>query len=369
MALGASGFLLIATCYGLARFSFGLFLREISVDLGLSPVLAGVIASGSFAGYCLAILVSTWLTERLGPRAVVASAGLIAGTGLLAMALSVSAAMLAASVLFAGLSTGLASPPMAAAVEMAVSPKIRPLVNTVINAGTSGGVAFSGLTALALGVHWRYAFALFGVSSLAATVPALFVTPKGRSCSIPTRRVTLSPALARLMAAAFLAGMVSTAIWSFGAVMTTETLTAGLFWIVVGVAGAAGALAGGFTSRWGVNATHRVFLVLMACGVALVGLSSSTVSALIGAATFGAAYVTLTGVYLVWGIMALPERPAAGLTIGFLSIAVGQIVGAPLFGFLLDTVRTKEAAAVFAALALMTCTIRPHGERAPQPAS
>lgn len=372
MALGASGFLLIAACYGLARYSFGLFLPAISVNLSLSPVLAGVIAGGAFAGYCMAILVSTWLAERLGPRAVAALAGLIAGTGLLAMALSVSAPMLAASVLFAGLSTGLVSPPMAAAVEMSVTPHSRPLVNTVINAGTSGGVVLSGLAALALGAHWRYAFALFGVMSFAVTIPALFVTPKGGGRRAPPRRVTLSPGLVRLMAAAFLTGMVSTAIWSFGAVMTTRSLgangQAGLFWIVAGVSGAAGALAGSFTNRWGVNAAHRVFLVLTACAVAMVGLASSSVSALVGGAVFGAAYVTLTGIYLVWGIVEMPERPAAGLTVGFLSIAVGQIVGAPLFGSLLDAVRTKDAAVVFAILALVTCLIRAPGRTSPQPA-
>ncbi|RNF29766.1 hypothetical protein NM04_16300, partial [Massilia aurea] len=53
--LGATGFGLIAVCYGFARFAFGLFLPTIADDFALSSTLAGIISAGSFLGFCLSI--------------------------------------------------------------------------------------------------------------------------------------------------------------------------------------------------------------------------------------------------------------------------------------------------------------------------
>ncbi|MBQ0708004.1 hypothetical protein [Ochrobactrum sp. AP1BH01-1] len=73
---------------------------------------------------------------------------------------------------------------------------------------------------------------------------------------------------------------------------------------------------------------------------------------LLGGAVFGAAYVMLTGVYLVWGVRTLADRPATGLMIAFLTIAIGQTVGAPLFGLLLGSFGAMPSVATFAAFAL-----------------
>ena len=62
LRIGATGFGLIALCYGFARFAFGLFLPQIDAELHLGPSLSGVISGGSFAGYCLAIIAAAALT-------------------------------------------------------------------------------------------------------------------------------------------------------------------------------------------------------------------------------------------------------------------------------------------------------------------
>lgn len=118
--IGTLGFGLIGVCYGFARFAFGLFLPQIDVELGLGPTLGGVISGGSFAGYCFAIIASSLLTERLGARAVATTAAVVAAIGMAGIALAPTPFFLALAVLVAGSSTGLSSPPMAAAVEAAV---------------------------------------------------------------------------------------------------------------------------------------------------------------------------------------------------------------------------------------------------------
>ena len=59
----------------------------------------------------------------------------VAGAGMPGIALAPSPLILAIAVVVAGSSTGLASPPMAAAVAAAVRKSRQDLTNTVINAG------------------------------------------------------------------------------------------------------------------------------------------------------------------------------------------------------------------------------------------
>ena len=64
--LGVIGYGLIAVCYGFSRFAFGMFLPQVDANLSLSSTLSGLISSGSFLGYCIAITLSALLTERIG---------------------------------------------------------------------------------------------------------------------------------------------------------------------------------------------------------------------------------------------------------------------------------------------------------------
>lgn len=97
----------------------------------------------------------------------------------------------------------------------------------------------------------------------------------------------------------------------------------------------------------------------MAAGILAIGSAFATpASTLAGGAIFGAAYITLTGVYLLWGIRALPDRPATGVSIAFLALAIGQTAGASLFGFMMDGLGANYAVAVFAAIGLLAGAAR-----------
>lgn len=359
LSLAATGFGLIAVCYGLARFAFGLFLPRIDADLSLSSTLSGLIAGGSFLGYCGAIILSAHLTERLGARAVAIGAALVAAIGMVGIATAPASLWLACAVMLAGSSTGLASPPMAAAVAAAIQPDRQESINTVINAGTGAGVVLSGPVALMLGGQWRLAFAVFAVLALCMAIAAAVSMP-AKTKTI-TNSVTGLPvfnrALKRLIIASLLMGAASTAIWSFGSQLVRLRLGwsesgAGWLWIAIGAAGIVGAGAGRLVTGFGVDRVHRAFLAAMACGILFIGIANTTPALTVaGGVLFGAAYIMLTGVYLVWGVSALPERPATGLMIGFLCIAIGQTAGAPVFGLLMDNLTANYAVALFACLA------------------
>lgn len=369
--LGAIGFGLIAVCYGLARFAFGLFLPQIDADLSLSPILSGLISGGSFLGYCLAIVLSAHLTERMGARVVAVGAALVAAIGMLGIATAPSSLWLASAVMLAGSSTGLASPPMAAAVAAAVQPDRQSATNTIINSGTGAGVVLSGPVALVMGGQWRLAFAIFAVIAFFMAIAAALSVPSGTQ-TVMKRTIGLpsfNSALTRLVIASFLMGMSSTALWSFGSELVAVRLNwgssgAGLLWMAIGAAGIAGAGAGALVGRFGIERTHWTFLSSMAAGILLVGVESTTpVQALCGGLLFGVAYITLTGIYLVWGVSALPDRPATGLMVGFLTIAIGQTAGAPIFGFLMDRLTIDYAVIVFACLAFTAGLVHRQGNQ------
>ena len=342
-----------------------MFLPRIDIDLGLGASLSGVISGGSFLGYCCAIVFSAWATERYGARGVAVAAAMVAAIGMAGIAWAPAPQWLAAAVLLAGTSTGLASPPLAAAVAAAVPPARQDATNTAINAGTSAGVALSGPVALVLAGQWRLAFGTFAViavllaAAVAHVLPKTSFLPETRRDNPPDGPPPLGGPMRRLIGAAFLMGAASTALWSFGGQLVKLRLGwnstgTGLLWISIGAGGIAGAWAGALVARFGMHRVHRVFLAFMSAGILAVGSGLAIpVLALLGGALFGAAYMMLTGVYLVWGVKALSERPATGLTIGFLSIAVGQTVGAALFGLLLDRFGTGPATTAFAAAALL----------------
>lgn len=359
LRIGATGFVLIAVCYGFARFAFGLFLPQIDSELSLGPTLSGVISSGSFASYCVAIIASAALTERIGARAVATAAAIVAAVGMAGIALAPSPLFLTAAVMVAGSSTGLASPPMAAAVAAAVREGRQEVTNTTINAGTSAGVALSGSIALAMAGQWRLAFGAFTAVAVVLAVAAAVSLPSSHGGKSAGGLPPMTRPVLRLIAASFLMGAASTALWSFGGQLVSQHLGwgptgTGTLWICIGAGGIAGAWAGTLVNRFGLDRVHWTFLGLMAGSILTVGSGiGAPTLALIGGALFGAAYVILTGVYLIWGVRALCDRPATGLMIGFLTIAVGQTAGAPLFGFLMEGPGGGLAVICFAVLAAL----------------
>ncbi|WP_110686022.1 MFS transporter [Salinicola aestuarinus] len=372
-----AGILLIGISYGLARFAYGLFLPSMRDDVGLSTATAGFIGSGAYVGYCLAIVASALWVERLGARLVAVIAALVAAGGMAAIAVSTHPLVLAVAILFAGMSTGLASPPMAQAVSGVIDEARQGRANTLINAGTSLGVAVSGPVAFLATGQWRLAYAVFAVAALINALMLWFSVPRRLDASdtpseadstTPRTGGLRRPGMFALVLAAIGMGTASAAYWNFASdvVMTLGDFgqnTASGVWVLIGVAGLFGGVAGDLVERLGVNWVHRVWLCAMALSLVLLVLMPTHLMAVgISAALFGAAYIMLTGVYLVWGVGLYADRPAVGLGLPFLMIAVGQVVGSPLAGYLIGSQGSVFCFTTFALIALATALVR-HRER------
>jgi predicted MFS family arabinose efflux permease len=368
-----AGVALIATCYGLARFAYGLFAPQLVEEFSLSSGVAGLIGGGSYVGYCVAIGLSTALTMRWGPRPVAVLAGTVATLGIAVVALAQAPAALAVGVLVAGCSTGIASPPLAAAVARWVRESVRDTAQTVVNAGTGVGVLISGPVALLLLDQWRVAWGLFALLAAAVTVWVAVVVPSTALGTDPRGEdhppEVGSPGVAGLVLAGFAMGLSSIAVWTFGQELvgarTRAVWVAPVVWMVIGAAGVGGAFAGPIIGRFGLRVSWAGLMVLMAGGTA--GLAAGAglpAAAMAAGAVFGAAYIALTGVLLVWATRTYGTRPTLGVGLVFFMIAAGQAVGAPLAGvgadqLSLPTVFVASAVVALAAALLLGPTSNP----------
>jgi predicted MFS family arabinose efflux permease len=368
--LAAAGLAVIAVCYGLARFAYGLFVPAFTAEFGLGAAAAGAIASSSYAGYCVAVVVATFATVRWGPRAVTVAAGLAAvlGTGLIAIAPGVP--VLAVGVVVAGSSTGLASPPLADAVARWVHAEHADRVQTVVNAGTGVGVAVSGPVALLLSGSWRLAWAAYCAIAVLVTVWTAAAVPGGR-----TRRPSAAggpwwrPGAGRLLLAAAALGVGSAAVWVFGRDVVVSAgvspAASTVMWIALGVAGVAGAFTGDLVGRTGLGRAWAAGMLLLAVATTAFALVPAVLPAVFAAAAlFGAVYIGLTAVLLVWGTRAYPDTPALGVGAAFLLIAVGQALAAPVLGLLSDLATAPVAFGTAAVVAAGGTLALPRGASA-----
>ncbi|MGB3632515.1 MAG: MFS transporter [Rubrobacteraceae bacterium] len=397
LGLVPAGLAMIAVTYGLARFAYGLFLPEIREAFGLDAALLGLIGSGSYVGYCVAITISLTYTSKVGPRFMVAAAGGTAVVGMALVTVAPSAPFLAAGVLIAGSSTGLASPPMAEAVSRVFGGSRQDRANTLINSGTSVGVALSGPVALIAADQWRLAWAAFAAVGLVVLAWNLAVMPAGnsngveesseevgerqevveeavRSATDPEgpQRITFGWLVGRrslpLFAASVGLGLASAAYWTFSRDLVVQAGDLGrigstTFWVVLGVSGLLGGAAGDLVGRFGLGLVLRGALLAMAVSIGMLAAAPGVLPvAYPSAAVFGATYIMLTGILLVWSVRVFRDRPSAGLGAAFLLIAAGQILGSYLAGVLVGASGLQTTFAVFAGVAVLSMVFGPRRE-------
>jgi predicted MFS family arabinose efflux permease len=359
------GIAMIGVSYAFARFSFGLFLPEISGALGLTEASSGFIGSVAYVAYCVALLTSSLLIQKSGQHTAIRLAGISAVLGMAGIALSPNAYVLTGSVFLAGLSTGWASPAYGSVVANELKKQDRDRGNTWINTGTSFGIILSGPIALLFTEYWRLPYALFAFIGLTILVWNAKAIParKQRTTSLSLREPKkLWDKSTRLILASFLIGISSSIYWTFSRSLLTlehdvSYTVAVWFWIVMGVSGIAGGLAGGIIERVGMQWAYGSGVFLMVTSVALLTVHSLSISFL-SAILFGITYIFLTGVFIVWGTNLFPENPSMGISLSFLSLGIGQFVGSSFAGVVIEVFSYTTAFLVFSLIGLFGLFVR-----------
>lgn len=369
LALGLTGFSLIAITYGMARFSWGLMMPAVMEDIPFSLRASGLITACSYLSYCFATLAAAGLVARYGPGLTAVAAALCAAMGLLILACSTSALMLGTGLFIAGLSAGFASPALAGAVRYGITEQKQEFANTAINAGTSAGIIFSVPVLLLMPGGWRASCLMFAGLALICLLPALRYLPACRAAisrgSGSWRGILLRRGMPRLMIVAFISGSASAAWWGFGQDILRNGLhinpqTSGLLWLVSGAAGIAGALTGPLSRYLSMRQIYRLSQLSMALPLILLACAHGYAWWLyLAVAMIGAGYVTLSGIVLVYGAALAGNSPAAGVSVAFFMLAAGQVAGSAVFGLLYAGAGAAVVLTIFAALSVAMLLLPP----------
>lgn len=369
--LVASGAGLIAVTYGVVRYGYGLQLPTLTAEFSLSPQVAGAIAAGSFAAYCVAALVAQQLIARRGAEVVLWLAAGLAASGGSLVSLSWSVASLATGVLVAGSAAGAASPVLVVAVGSTVRAPAAARAQAVVNAGTGVGVAVAGVAVLASPQAWR---PVWVGAALAALVAAALVQRHTRWPPRPvgapmTWRADQGESRTRLLrrpvAAATVAGVGSAAVWTFGRDLLTTTgglpeRTTAVLWCLLGAAAVLGALSGDAVRALGLRRAWALTAGLSGVGTAVLALAPGhVVSAAAAGAVFGGAYTALSGVLIAWASAVSPARAGRTTATLFIALTGGQALGAVATGVLTERAGAQVAFWAGAGLLVAAAAVLP----------
>jgi len=156
-------------------------------------------------------------------------------------------------------------------------------------------------------------------------------------------------------------GAGSSLIWTFGPLLVTGSGSVpsdrvGGLWIALGLGGLLGALTGTLVRRAGTRGAWCLcagLLSLAGAGVAWSVAAGGAWAAYAGMALFGAGYMGLSGVLILWARDVWPGSAGAGTSVLFIALATGQALGSLGFGL----AREALSPALLPALAAGLCAV------------
>jgi predicted MFS family arabinose efflux permease len=363
LGLVIAGTSLVAGTYGLVRLAYGLYLSDIQASLHLSSSAVGYISSGASVAYSVGALVGL-LVERQ-PRLLVLAALLTGSIGSTGMALAPSAAAFVPTAIVASAGAGLASPGLVGIVSRSVCAPRQGHAQAVVNSGTGPGLVAAGALALVLLPQWRAGFVIGAVFTALAGIAVLLLddarsTPaaKGPEHSAGHAGWRFVSELRTPAAGALLLGVASAAVWTYGRTQLVEQgvgeTWSTIGWIAVGLGGTATVLTAGKLNAWRPGAAWFSACVGVAVSIATLALDFRTLAvALVACLVFGWAFVAATSALIAWVSSLVPERAAAGTSVLFITLTMGQALGSALAGNLADSGGLSLAFLVASAIAAL----------------
>jgi predicted MFS family arabinose efflux permease len=158
--------------------------------------------------------------------------------------------------------------------------------------------------------------------------------------------------------AALITGAGSSLIWTFGPLLMTgpgpvafEQI--GWLWIALGLGGLLGIFTGALVASAGLSAgwcTCAGALALASAGLLLSVATAISWMAYASMGLFGAGYMGLSGILILWARHAPWANAGAGTSILFIALATGQALGSVAFGMLQEVLSPAALGALAAGL-------------------
>lgn len=175
--IAATGFLVLFSCFGLARYAYTMLLPRMQAGLGFAYERMGFIGTANFTGYLVAVLLAPHLVRRFHPRAVITAGLLLISTCMLGISRSHGFFTIAALYSFVGLGGGFANIPLMALVTYWFRSEQRGKAAGLVIAGNGAAIIFAGflipfLNRVYGAEGWRSGWLVLGLISLGITACA-----------------------------------------------------------------------------------------------------------------------------------------------------------------------------------------------------
>ena len=364
--VGLAGAAVVGVAFGMARYAYGLTLPDIRLELQLSELVLGLVASATFAGYLAGLLLAGPLAARVGSRAPTTVGGACGALGAVIVAVAQSPWLLAVGAVLAGGAGGWVWAPYSDIVTRMVPLRRQPRALAIITTGTSGGlVVLGGLAILAALGSWRLVWVGIALAAVAAAVVNLRLVPRTKPAPRPDgRRDAALPALALGRALRAPAGY---SVVYFAVIVIYFTYAADAIdrgplpaaavpalYAAIGVTGLVGVATGAAAQRLGSGRVAALCLVMVAAALTLLGLSGGSLTATAASACiFGVGYMAGSAVLAVWTAELLPDRAGAAFTACLVVGAVSSVAAPALAGAVIPTLGLGTLLVLCGALSLL----------------
>lgn len=359
LGVGLGGAAVVGVAFGMARYAYGLTLPDVRQEFGLSELLLGLIASGTFAGYLVGLVSVPALTARRGPRAPTTVGGVCGVVGAATVALAPAPWVLAAGAVLGGSAAGWVWAPYSDIVTEVAPRRHQRTLLAVITTGTSLGlVVLAALALLGTFTSWRLTWAGIALAAAVAAVVNLRAVPRldarGRDAGA-RRRSPWSRAMVAPLTYTVLYFAAITVYFTYASEAARggglAESAAPLLFALVGVGGLVGLRTGRITRAAGSTAVGVGSVWVVAGALVLLALGRSSLPlALVSAVLLGAGYMVGSSLLAIWTAQVVPERPGDGFTLALVVGAVTSISAPAAMGALIPLAGLPEMLVLVAAV-------------------
>lgn len=371
--VGIAGAAVVGVAFGMARYAYGLTLPEVRQELGISELILGLIASGTFAGYLAALLLAGPLAARFGPRAPTTVGGGCGVAGSALVAVAPSSGVLALGALVAGSAAGWVWAPYSDIVSVVAPASRRARLLAAITTGTSGGLVLLGLAAVATaGGSWRLTWASIALAAGGAALLNLLWVPQLKPGSVGTELPSREPLLRRSLVRPLLFASIYFASCTIYFTYASDAARSGglgaaagpVLFVVLGLTGVIALRTGRLVRRFGTSRVAACSVATVGMALALLGVDSGSLPmALSSSVIFGAGYMIGSAILSIWTADAVADRPSAGFTAALVVGAISSIAAPAISGALIPVLGLPAVLLCTAAAAVLSGVVLPFRAR------
>jgi len=351
----ASGMLIVFSCLGLARFSFGMILPNMQIDFDMNATQAGIVGSANFLGYFIGLFIVSKFYVKFGVAKLISRALFTQAVGMILMAFAPHYIFVTLIFIIIGFFGALANIAVMTYIAQVVPPHIKGRATGIVVAGIGLSVIVSGtivpFVEVFSPISWRISWSIFAFfiifivfftyRTLVSFVP--HASNKQIHDSLLLKDIFSHIPFIKTGLLYFVFGATAIMYMTFFVVAAitqwqVSTEISGIFWAILGITSIfSGPVFGMISDRIGRYSTLGILFGLQSVAHGLLAFNIPSIFLLVSAGIFG------FSTWAVPSIMATisselfgPSHTARILSLVTIFFGMGQIIGPLAAGIVTD---------------------------------